>query len=65
MVVADEHELAARIVDPVEQLRQVARRDHAGLVDHEDRLTGEALNASPELSQERAVTLVLWMPAPS
>ncbi len=52
-MVADEHELAARVLDPVEELGQVARRDHAGFVDDEDRLIGETLSAAPELSQER------------
>jgi hypothetical protein len=46
-VIADEDELAAGALDVVEQLRQLAGRDHAGLVDHQHALVGQPKVARP------------------
>ena len=39
-IVADEHELGLRLLGRVEQAREVARADHAGLVDDQHRAPG-------------------------
>ncbi len=62
-VVANEHELPVGLLDVPEQLRELAGREHPGLIHDEHAAVGESTAASRSFS--RAATLVLWMPAPS
>ena len=61
-MVADQHELRVRCLDVIEQLGELPRRDHPGLVDHDDATCRQRSGAAQVASS--AATLVLAIPAP-